>query len=453
MFVRETRGVAVDGRYMFPKKGVWVWQYPDGYKVYTDSTKKYTFNHDAIELLRLCNGQRTVNDIVELLRSRKTLTARDVARIEVFFGNLVAAHILDYMSEPANKDMAVMTVGDDAVYKPMHACVELCDACNLKCDYCYREAGPSKQTYLVDPIEVLTDLHKQGVRVVELSGGEPLMHPAFNRILDFCTHTFAHTALLTNGVLLNEQILDLIDSGMYRCSLQVSVPSIRRERFTQITGKDQWERLHGNLGLLKNRDITFRIAMTFQDDAAVAEFREAAYLAHSLGAVQFVCTPFISLGRAKQLSIAPETVEAFVVETQKLQQELPAHFLGVVESGLFATAGSNCGAGSRRIVVDPQRKLRPCPMFPADEFSSTALENPEIRERMSHILRPEENTCGDCEHLSYCRGCILRGFLKHRETQCEWGKSQNIDEIFAALRNTEGAAVECAHTEVTAVNQ
>ena len=114
----------MNDRYVLPRKGVWIWQYPEGYKVYTDSTKKYTFNHDAIELLRLCNGQRTVNDIIELLQCRKTLTFDDITRVKDFVGNLVTAHILEYSAKPADERMVVMTVGDDVVYK-LYATVRL----------------------------------------------------------------------------------------------------------------------------------------------------------------------------------------------------------------------------------------------------------------------------------------------------------------------------------------
>jgi radical SAM protein with 4Fe4S-binding SPASM domain len=434
----DTKEAMMPGQYVIPSKNLWCWRSPENYSIfYENSSKSYTTNEDGMIILKTCNGKRTLDEVITVLKERKPLTDEDVGRIKDFIGKLVDANIAGYSPTPAEQVADIRVVGEDTVYKPIHCTLELTDACNLRCVYCYRDSGPQRDTFLKDPIGFLTKIHDQGIRVVELSGGEPLMHPQFEEILNFAIEKFFHIALLSNGVLLNERILDTIEKNNMKATLQVSVPSMKKERFAKITGLDAWERLHKNLMLLKDRDIKFRIGMVFHDDAAVEELRDSAFFAKSLGALQFVCTPFINLGRAQEISISPDAVLALNSAIQELQKELPPRFLGIVESDFLNPAGTahNCGAGARCVVFAPDEKLRPCPMFPADEFSGLALQDATLREKLTQIVSPNMKVCGECKYLPYCGGCFLRGWIKYKETQCEWGKSQHIDEIFDALRS------------------
>jgi radical SAM protein with 4Fe4S-binding SPASM domain len=445
--------------FIIPRKEIWGWKHPRGATLYSDNSvpgaSHYELNKDGLTIVKVCNGKRTINEIVQMLRQEKTLTSEDIAKINAFINTLVNMKVLEYDAQPLGEEHYIPVVGESTMYKPINSTVELCDACNLRCNYCYRDAGPEHDTYLDDPIEFFAGLHEQGIRVLELSGGEPLMHPQILDILHFTVEKFVLVGLLSNGVLLTEEILNFIEQHNDKCLLQVSVPSLDRERFVKITGYDVWERLHRNLMLLKDRRILFRIGMVFHDAGALDEMRESALFAQSLGALQFVCAPFINLGRGEEIEISPETALAFVERFNQLKDELPPKFLGIVDQDIMSSSSEvhNCGAGSKGVVYDPHKRMRPCAMFPVDEFSTLALRDPGLRNLLAQVQKPRQDICGECQYFPYCSGCILRGWLKYQETQCEWGKSQNIDEIFAALRNPGGAAVECAHTEVTAVNR
>ena len=72
-----------------------------------------------------------------------------------------------------------------------HSCltlVELTDACNLRCPICYADSGPTRQAFR--PLEQIGRMLDAVVRnegepdVVQLSGGEPTIHPDFFAVLD-----------------------------------------------------------------------------------------------------------------------------------------------------------------------------------------------------------------------------------------------------------------------------
>lgn len=89
-----------------------------------------------------------------------------------------------------------------------HSCltlIEVTDACNLRCPVCYASSGPERQQHRdLATIERMLDavVRNEGKPdVVQISGGEPTIHPEFFRILDMARERPIHHLMLnTNGV-------------------------------------------------------------------------------------------------------------------------------------------------------------------------------------------------------------------------------------------------------------
>ena len=89
-----------------------------------------------------------------------------------------------------------------------HSClslVEITDACNLRCPICYAESGPERQTHR--PLAVVESMLDSVVAnemepdIVQISGGEPTIHPQFFEILDAAKRRpIRHLMVNTNGV-------------------------------------------------------------------------------------------------------------------------------------------------------------------------------------------------------------------------------------------------------------
>ncbi len=89
-----------------------------------------------------------------------------------------------------------------------HGCLsllEITDHCNLRCPTCYASSGPERTTHrdlavierMLDRI-VANEVHPD---VVQISGGEPTLHPQFFEVLDACrARPIRHLMLNTNGV-------------------------------------------------------------------------------------------------------------------------------------------------------------------------------------------------------------------------------------------------------------
>ena len=89
-----------------------------------------------------------------------------------------------------------------------HSClslIEICDYCNLTCPVCYAESGPERQQFRsLAQIERMLDavVRNEGEPdVVQISGGEPTLHPAFFEILEMAkARPIRHLMINTNGV-------------------------------------------------------------------------------------------------------------------------------------------------------------------------------------------------------------------------------------------------------------
>ncbi len=89
-----------------------------------------------------------------------------------------------------------------------HSCLsilEITDHCNLSCPVCYAESGPWRPTHRsLEQIEFMLDaiVSNEGEPdVVQISGGEPTIHPEFFAVLDAARRRpIRHLMLNTNGI-------------------------------------------------------------------------------------------------------------------------------------------------------------------------------------------------------------------------------------------------------------
>ena len=124
------------------------------------------------------------------------------------------------------------------------------DRCNLRCIYCMPEKGirfmPHSEILTYEEMLHIVRLSIQkGIRKVRLTGGEPLVRKGFISFLErLCKiEGLEEITLTTNGVLLKSLAADIKNCGISR--INVSLDSLRPERFFRITGrncfKQVWE--------------------------------------------------------------------------------------------------------------------------------------------------------------------------------------------------------------------
>ena len=97
-----------------------------------------------------------------------------------------------------------------------------------------------------------------GVTKIRLSGGEPLLRKDFADIVEKLSDLKVEMALTTNGILLN-RYLDILKKN--KIKINVSLDSLREERFNTITRRNYFNKVITNLTLLHDNGIVPKINM------------------------------------------------------------------------------------------------------------------------------------------------------------------------------------------------
>ena len=126
--------------------------------------------------------------------------------------------------------------------------ISVTDRCNLRCRYCMPEEGipliPHQEILTYEEIgRIVRVFATEGISKVRLTGGEPLVRKG---IVDFIGRLsridgIEDLSLTTNGILLKELARDLKAAGLKR--INVSLDSLKRERFHRITRRDDFDRV------------------------------------------------------------------------------------------------------------------------------------------------------------------------------------------------------------------
>lgn len=129
-----------------------------------------------------------------------------------------------------------------------HSCLtvlEVTDHCNLRCPTCYAASGPERLTHR--PMEVIrrmldTIVASEGqADVVQISGGEPTLHPDFFDILDEARQRpIRHLMLNTNGIRIAQDpaFAQRLATYMPGFEIYLQFDSFRREALMDLRGAD-----------------------------------------------------------------------------------------------------------------------------------------------------------------------------------------------------------------------
>lgn len=129
-----------------------------------------------------------------------------------------------------------------------HSClsiVEISDHCNLRCPTCYAASGPERLTHrTMDEVIAMLDaiVASEGeADVVQLSGGEPTLHPQFFDILDAAkARPIKHLMVNTNGLRIAQDAAFAERLASYAPGLEVYLQfdSLNRDALMDLRGAD-----------------------------------------------------------------------------------------------------------------------------------------------------------------------------------------------------------------------
>ncbi len=139
----------------------------------------------------------------------------------------------------------------DSYNRPIHDLrVSLTDRCNFRCFYCLPHGeppiAPKAQMLSYEEIEYVCDIFVElGIEKIRLTGGEPMMRQdieiMIRKLAALKPKGLRDLALTTNGYYLPDRAQRLKDAGLDR--ITISLDSLKREVFKQMTGVDVLDRV------------------------------------------------------------------------------------------------------------------------------------------------------------------------------------------------------------------
>jgi cyclic pyranopterin phosphate synthase len=126
--------------------------------------------------------------------------------------------------------------------------VSVTDRCNFRCQYCMPADGlpwlDREEVLRFEEIQrVVRLLAEMGVTDLRLTGGEPLVRREFPRLVAMLSAVpgIEDLSLTTNAYLLERDADALVEAGITR--VNVSIDSLQRDRFFQVTRRDSLPRV------------------------------------------------------------------------------------------------------------------------------------------------------------------------------------------------------------------
>lgn len=273
--------------------------------------------------------------------------------------------------------------------------------CNARCVFCDVWEQPDQGS--ADPERVLSNLRqlpRVGVRIVDFTGGEPLLHPDLPRFLREARDVGLRTTVTTNGLLYPKRAREL--QGLINL-LHISLDAAHPGLHNRLRGVASFDKILLSLDLALSLGEKPELLFT----ATSENFREVTPLAEMAGklGVILIVNPVFGWNGHHQLLSKEQLLE--LIE----RSNRPYVYLngGVVR--LMLEGGNNaekprCKAVSATLVISPHDEL----LLPCYHHAQTKL--PICGDLPAAIRSPQRKLWIERQgRAGFCRNCTINCYL------------------------------------------
>ena len=346
-------------------------------------------------------------------------------------------------------------------------CLHIAHDCNLACKYCFAEEGEYHGRRAIMSYEVGKKaldflVANSGSRTnleVDFFGGEPLMNwqvvkdlVAYGRSLEEPYHKKFRFTLTTNGVLLNDDIIEFANKEMGNIVLSIDGRKeihdyMRPHRGGQGSYDEIVPKFQKVAESRNQMNYYVRGTFTHHNTDFAADVCHLADLGFKQISVEPVVAPY-----TEEYALREEDVPKILEEYDKLAVELIKrhkegngfnffHFMIDLKGGPCVYKRlSGCGSGTEYLAVTPWGDLYPCHQFVGqEEFLmgnvDEGIVKPEICEEFKSCNVYSKEKCKNCFAKFYCSGgCAANSYNFH-------GSIHDVYDLGCELQRKR---VECA---------
>ena len=325
-------------------------------------------------------------------------------------------------------------------------CLHIAHDCNLACRYCFAEEGEYHGRRALMSLEVGKKaldflIENSGSRVnleVDFFGGEPLMNwDVVKELVKYgrsrekeCNKNFRFT-LTTNGVLLNDEIMEFANKEMANVVLSLDGrPEVNDHNRPFRNGKGSYAHIVPKFQEFAKlrEDMSYYVRGTFTREAL--DFSEDVKHYADLGFKHMSMEPVVALPtedyalREEDLPQIMEEYDKLAVEYIKRYKEGKGfnffHFNIDLEQGpCVAKRLSGCGSGTEYLAVTPWGDFYPCHQFVGNEkflmgnvYDGITRTDLQDEFKMCNVYAKPK--CRECFARYYCSGgCAANAYNFH----------------------------------------
>lgn len=368
-------------------------------------------NEDSLEILKLCNGQNSVEKISKIISDKYQIEYNDSLEIVNSFLNKMEEDQIIYETNTINFP------------KNEFNCLslELTKKCNLRCIHCYLSAGDEDDTELtLDEIkELLRSTKNSGGTSVALGGGEPLLRTDFMDIIKYANSLGLLISLGSNGTVIDEELAKSFSEIPLK--IQISLDGATKETHDGVRGEGSFDLAVAGIehlikeGMAKDLVIAFTPMKTnLHEVPDIINFA----LKRQIPVIQF--PPLASSGRAKEnwkeLRLSDDEMLWFWEFISKKSDELRGKMdlLADCFSMNINNAGihQRCSIGTQ-LRVDPDGDVYPCQCFHfGSEYCLGNLRETNLTDIIyGKRIKEIKETCFQRPlNIDECKDCLWKNF-------------------------------------------
>ena len=255
--------------------------------------------------------------------------------------------------------------------KPSQVAFLLTLRCNSRCSWCHSWQEPkTKELNLKEIGSIFKQLKRFGIKLLYLSGGEPLFRKDILKIIKLASDFGFDLILVTNGTLLNPPIIHRLVK-FHNLRLNVSLDSLDKNLYQKIRGIDALERVLKNLQFFRKAYPHYPLRITMTVSAANLEETDKVFQFCQKNRFYFSPNPYYPSGRFRKKSplhdyqkINKQLIIYYQKMAQKVKTEpylsgLPLVYRKLID-WLMGKMKEPCGAGEELLYLDPRGLVYAC---------------------------------------------------------------------------------------------
>jgi radical SAM protein with 4Fe4S-binding SPASM domain len=397
-------------------------------------------NHDFFDILNLCNGNKTINQICSYLSKKKKINLNFISKEVIsLFLDIKKKGLINFSKSPKNVSIRIRK--DNSEYPLNYTYLEITKRCNFSCIHCYakcptinKSLSYKKEMDIKEYYNLIDTLDDMGVMFIHITGGEPFIRDDIFDLLSYIASKNIGFSILTNGSLLNEKKINKLKKLLPR-SILISFDSNNKTIFEEIRGKNNYDKVLKNIEKCIEKKLRIRVsAVLFEGiNNSYNQLKSHFIFLKNKGLKtnNIAFDEFIPQGEGEDKTFLRVNERKTMNYLKQICNEVFSANSELTTTNSIKNLTSNtfCGLGVEMLYINCEGDILPCPGLSDNEYKignifSHNLRNLWQNNNTFNYFREKKylnnSKCNNCEKLEDCiGGCKARSKIMFKQYSAE----------------------------------